>query len=242
AVRRLRAEWRRQPGIPVADALGWALHRAGQDEEALKFATAAMDSTKGGGVRDALYAFHRGVIEQGLDRTGAARRHLEEALRTNPYFSPLWAPQAQAALDALGEPSVEDVPGDADTGSPAGGAATGAGAGADADTGTRAPSAAGAPGTRAPAGAEAQAGPAAAAGGDVTAAATAGSDTPAGSGATAGGGAQGAAGAPGTDGGPRAGGGPADGGGGGGGGGGQRAVEAPAGGSPAAAVRPRPSR
>ncbi|MFE1755114.1 tetratricopeptide repeat protein, partial [Streptomyces anandii] len=180
AVRRLRAEWRRQPGIPVADALGWALHRAGQDEEALKFATAAMDSTKGGGVRDALYAFHRGVIEQSLDRTGAARRHLEEALRTNPYFSPLWAPQAQAALDALGEPSVEDVPADADTGSSAG-AATGAEA--DAGTGTQAPPAAGAPGTQAPAGAEAQTGPAAAAGGDVTVAATAGSDTPAGSGA-----------------------------------------------------------
>ncbi|MFE2507598.1 tetratricopeptide repeat protein [Streptomyces naganishii] len=222
AVRRLRAEWRRQPGIPVADALGWALHRAGQDEEALKFATAAMDSTKGGGVRDALYAFHRGVIEQSLDRTGAARRHLEEALRTNPYFSPLWGPEARAALDALGEPSVEDVPGDADAGSPASAAA-----GAEAGTGARAA------GTEA----QGQAGPAAASGGKVTA--TAGSDAPAGSGATTGGGTGGAtagdAGAPAT----RAGAGRGQA---AGGGAGQGADGAPAGGSPAAAVRPRPSR
>ncbi|MEU7056335.1 tetratricopeptide repeat protein [Streptomyces sp. NPDC046197] len=112
AVRRLRAEWQRQPGIAVADALGWALHRTGEDEEALKFATQATDRTKGGGVRSALYAYHRGMIEQDLDLTGPARRHLEEALRTNPYFSPLGAPDARAALEALGEAPAEELPAD----------------------------------------------------------------------------------------------------------------------------------
>ncbi|MFI6404227.1 tetratricopeptide repeat protein [Streptomyces sp. NPDC050548] len=112
AVRRLRGEWARQPGIAVADALGWALHRAGQDAEALKFASTATDKVHGGGVRDALYAFHRGMIEQGLDKPASGRRHLQEALQINPYFSPLRVPQAQAALAALGEPPAEPLPTD----------------------------------------------------------------------------------------------------------------------------------
>ncbi|MDG9721716.1 MULTISPECIES: tetratricopeptide repeat protein [unclassified Streptomyces] len=110
AVRRLRAEWGRQPGIAVADALGWALHRTGEHEEALEFATIATDGEQGGGVRSALYVFHRGVIEKELGRYGPARRHLREALMINPYFSPLRAPEAQRGLAELGEPSVEDPP------------------------------------------------------------------------------------------------------------------------------------
>ncbi|CAL9458901.1 tetratricopeptide repeat protein [Streptomyces sp. enrichment culture] len=110
AVRRLRAEWRRQPGIAVADALGWALHRAGEDEEALGFALRATDKERGGGVRSALHLFHRGVIERGLGMSGPARRHLEEALRINPWFSPLQAPVARRALDALGEPPETPLP------------------------------------------------------------------------------------------------------------------------------------
>ncbi|QFZ76088.1 tetratricopeptide repeat protein [Streptomyces fagopyri] len=106
AVRRLRAEWKRQPGIGVADALGWALHRAGKNKEALKFAARATDKEHGGGVRSALYVYHRGQIERGLDLTGAARRHLAESLQINPYFSPLLAPLARRTLDTLGEPST----------------------------------------------------------------------------------------------------------------------------------------
>ncbi|MFC8737125.1 MULTISPECIES: tetratricopeptide repeat protein [unclassified Streptomyces] len=110
AVRLLRAEWGRQPGIAVADALGWALHRTGADEEALEFATIATDGDKGGGVRSALYVFHRGAIEQELGQSGPARRHLREALTINPYFSPLRAPEAKRALTELGEPPLEGPP------------------------------------------------------------------------------------------------------------------------------------
>ncbi|MFF9043506.1 tetratricopeptide repeat protein [Streptomyces parvulus] len=110
AVRRLRAEWGRQPGTAVADALGWALHRDGADEEALEFATIATDGEQGGGVRSALHAFHRGVIEKELERYGPARRHLREALMINPHFSPLRAPEAERALKELGEPSEEGPP------------------------------------------------------------------------------------------------------------------------------------
>ncbi|MFF8730227.1 tetratricopeptide repeat protein [Streptomyces sp. NPDC015171] len=112
AVERLEEEWQRQPGIEVADALGWALHRTGDDEEALTYASAATDKTKGGGVRSALYAFHLGVIEGELEKYGPARRHLQEALRINPYFSPLWAPDARRALQELGDVPDEPLPED----------------------------------------------------------------------------------------------------------------------------------
>ncbi|MFC9912641.1 tetratricopeptide repeat protein [Streptomyces sp. NPDC127197] len=104
AVERLRAEWRRQPGLAVADALGWALHRAGEHEEALWFAERATNREHGGEVRSALYSYHRGMIEKELGLDGPARRHLREALRINPYFSPLHVPVAEAALGELGEP------------------------------------------------------------------------------------------------------------------------------------------
>lgn len=102
AVRRLRAQWARQPGLEVADALGWALHRAGKGEEALGWAKRTTDKEHGGEVRSALYAYHRGMIERESGLTGPARRHLAEALRINPYFSPVGGPEAQEALNELG--------------------------------------------------------------------------------------------------------------------------------------------
>ncbi|GGQ53984.1 hypothetical protein GCM10010145_24280 [Streptomyces ruber] len=115
AVRGLRAEWRRQPGLAVADALGWALHRAGRDEEALPYAGRATDRTRTGEVRGAPYLHHLGTIEAALGLDGPARRHLTEALRVNPYFSPLHAPAARTALARLGEPPevgpAVDLPG-----------------------------------------------------------------------------------------------------------------------------------
>ncbi|MFF7138683.1 hypothetical protein ACFZBZ_40995 [Streptomyces sp. NPDC008196] len=110
AVRRLRAEWRRQPGIAVADALGWALHRAGADQEALRYARIATDKAHGGGVRSAPYAYHLGMIERELGQYAPARRHLEEALRINPWFSLSRARAAREALAALGDVPDEGVP------------------------------------------------------------------------------------------------------------------------------------
>ncbi|MFJ9029255.1 tetratricopeptide repeat protein [Streptomyces sp. NPDC102274] len=101
AVARLRSEWKQSHrSMEVADALGWALHRAGQWREALAYATKATEP----GRRSALFSYHRGEIERSLEMHGAARRHIEEALRTDPHFSPLLAPMAREALDALGEP------------------------------------------------------------------------------------------------------------------------------------------
>ncbi|MET7369788.1 tetratricopeptide repeat protein [Streptomyces sp. NPDC005566] len=102
AVDLMRAEWSAlHRSSAAADALGWALHRAGRSEEALQYAERAV----GTGVRNASYTYHLGVIESALSQNGPARNHLEESVRTNPVFSPLAAPLAQAALDSLGEPA-----------------------------------------------------------------------------------------------------------------------------------------
>ncbi|MER7698422.1 tetratricopeptide repeat protein [Streptomyces sp. NPDC096095] len=101
AVELLRGQWRKQHrSAAVADALGWALHRAGKSQEGLGYAERAV----GTGVRNASYAYHLGVIQRELEDYGPARRRLEEAVRTNPAFSPLAAPLARRALEALGEP------------------------------------------------------------------------------------------------------------------------------------------
>ncbi|MGW1762992.1 tetratricopeptide repeat protein [Streptomyces sp. NPDC002073] len=102
AVRRLRAQWSRHKSVQVADALGWALFRSGEPREALWYARKATDL----GMRNAEFAYHRGVVERDLGDTAAARRHLQEALRTNPHFSPLLAPKAKLALAALAEPAA----------------------------------------------------------------------------------------------------------------------------------------
>ncbi|MEV4682062.1 tetratricopeptide repeat protein [Streptomyces kurssanovii] len=128
AVRRLQGEWRRgHRNVHVADTMGWALYRAGRPEDGLPFAKLAT----GQGLRSALFSYHLGEIERALGDHGPARRHIDEALRTNPHFSPLLAPKAREAQDALGEPApggpadVEgdgywplDPPADASSGSP----------------------------------------------------------------------------------------------------------------------------
>ncbi|GFH33884.1 tetratricopeptide repeat protein [Streptomyces pacificus] len=101
AVRRLALEWKRgHRSAHVSDALGWALHRAGRTEEGLKYLKRATAP----GLRSALSLYHRGEIERALGRDGPARRHLREALRLNPYFSPLLVPRAQRAVSVLGDP------------------------------------------------------------------------------------------------------------------------------------------
>ncbi|MEV6323623.1 hypothetical protein AB0M45_20880 [Nocardia sp. NPDC051787] len=86
--------WRRRG---TADALAWALHKAGRNDEAIVYG----DRAAALGWRSAALAYHRGMILAALGRTDAAAAALTDALRTNPYFSPLRAPGAQRALDSL---------------------------------------------------------------------------------------------------------------------------------------------
>ena len=97
AVRLAEAEWQRRQSVFSADALAWALHAAGRDAEALPL----LERAGALGRRDAAVDYHRGMILAGLGRTGEAAAALEQALATNPHFSPLHAGIARQTLDAL---------------------------------------------------------------------------------------------------------------------------------------------
>lgn len=94
AVQAARATWQRQHSVQAADALGWALHAAGRDAEALAYANSALRL----GTRSAAYHYHRGAILHALGRRAAARADLAAALRIDPHFSVLQAPKARSLL------------------------------------------------------------------------------------------------------------------------------------------------
>jgi tetratricopeptide (TPR) repeat protein len=96
ALRAARAEWDRRRTVHTADALAWALHVNGRDEEALPYARRATAT----GYRNAAFLYHRGMIERATGHQKEARTHLTAALRLNPGFSPLGAQEARTALEA----------------------------------------------------------------------------------------------------------------------------------------------
>ncbi|MET9561939.1 tetratricopeptide repeat protein [Streptomyces tauricus] len=98
ALRAARAEWERRHTVHTADALAWALHVNGRDDEALAYARRATAT----GYRDATFLFHRGMIERATGHEKEARGSLSAALKLNPGFSPMGAEQAEKALTALG--------------------------------------------------------------------------------------------------------------------------------------------
>ncbi|CAM5229210.1 tetratricopeptide repeat protein [Streptomyces aurantiogriseus] len=97
ALRAARAEWARRHTVHTADALAWALHVNGRDEEALPYARQATAT----GYRNATFLYHRGLIERATGHAEDARTHLTAALKLNPGFSPLGAREARTALKTL---------------------------------------------------------------------------------------------------------------------------------------------
>jgi len=89
---------RARPFVEMDDAYAWALHVNHRDAEALDWENKAM----GLGTRNALFFFHRGLIEESLGNPADARSDLLQAVRINPFFSPVRAPAARAALARLG--------------------------------------------------------------------------------------------------------------------------------------------
>ena len=87
--------WLRRRSVHAADAYAWALHVNGRSVEARPVAQQAQRL----GTRNALFDYHRGMIEMAVGDLPAARRSLTSALDLNPHFSVLHAPRAQAALD-----------------------------------------------------------------------------------------------------------------------------------------------
>ncbi|MFF8194147.1 tetratricopeptide repeat protein [Streptomyces bobili] len=97
ALRAARAEWDRRRTVHTADALAWALHVNGKDDEALPYARQATAT----GYGNAALLYHRGVIERATGHPDDARRHLTASLKLNPGFSVLGAREARAALKTL---------------------------------------------------------------------------------------------------------------------------------------------
>lgn len=92
-----QAQYATRRSVQVEDALAWALHANGRDAEALEHALAAQQL----GTRNAVWDYHRGMIQMELGLIEDARASLTLALETSPAFSPLSAPIAQAALQSL---------------------------------------------------------------------------------------------------------------------------------------------
>ena len=92
-----RAAWRSAPSVRSADALGWALTRAGRPREGLRWGRRALRL----GSRDARFLYHAGMSAVAAGERAAAARLLRGALRADPRFSALYAPRARRALQGL---------------------------------------------------------------------------------------------------------------------------------------------
>jgi tetratricopeptide (TPR) repeat protein len=97
AVALARRAWAEAPSVRSADALGWALTRAGRPADGLRFAHRALAL----GSRDPMFLFHAGLSAQAAGRASEARAYLVESLALNPRFNPLYAPQARRAIAEL---------------------------------------------------------------------------------------------------------------------------------------------
>jgi tetratricopeptide (TPR) repeat protein len=92
-----RRAWSEAPSVRSADALGWALTRAGHPGRGLAWARRAVRL----GSIDPLFLYHAGIAARGAGQIGPAREYLARSLALNPRFSPLYAPLARRALQTL---------------------------------------------------------------------------------------------------------------------------------------------
>jgi tetratricopeptide (TPR) repeat protein len=98
AVALARRAWHSAPSVRSADAVGWALTRAGHPRAGLVWAHRALRLHS----RDATVLYRAGMTARAAGDRALARTWLRRALAANPRFSPLYAPRAARALRALG--------------------------------------------------------------------------------------------------------------------------------------------
>lgn len=94
AVALARTAYERRPGIRGAEALAWALHRAGEHSEAQALIAEALRL----GTQDPILLFRAGMIADAAGDREAARDLLTQALALSPYLSPLYGPEARETL------------------------------------------------------------------------------------------------------------------------------------------------
>ena len=92
-----RAGWKTRPFLEMADAYGYPEYANKNYRAALGWSDRALAT----GWTNALFYFHRGMIERALGHRAEAVAELTKALTLNPHFNPLQVPQGRAALQAL---------------------------------------------------------------------------------------------------------------------------------------------
>ncbi len=100
AVETAQQEYAVRQDIYGADALAWALFKAGRYDEAAAMSTRALAL----GTRDALLFYHAGMIAAQRGDRDRARQLLTDALALNPGFDPRQAAVARQTLAQLGTP------------------------------------------------------------------------------------------------------------------------------------------
>ena len=97
AVELAEAAYAERQTVHTADALAWALHRAGRTAEARRH----LDEALRLGTLRPSFRYHAGVIAAATGDVTTARRELRLALALDPGFSATGAAAARAALDEL---------------------------------------------------------------------------------------------------------------------------------------------
>jgi tetratricopeptide (TPR) repeat protein len=97
AVTLARRAWSAAPSVRSADALGWALTRAGRPAAGLRWSKRALRL----GSVDAAFQYHAGMAARAAGHPALARAHLSRAVARNPRFSPLYGPRAARVLREL---------------------------------------------------------------------------------------------------------------------------------------------
>ncbi|MBW3601390.1 MAG: tetratricopeptide repeat protein [Actinobacteria bacterium] len=95
-----RAYRARPDNVYAADAVAWALHRAGRADAALPYARRALRL----GTADPLLRYHAAAILDATGRPGPARRQLRAAASPASWFSARHVPDAAALAERLGMP------------------------------------------------------------------------------------------------------------------------------------------
>ena len=92
-----RRAWAQAPSVRSADALGWALTRAGDPRAGLRWARRALAL----GSRDPSFLYHAGSAAAAAGSRGLARMWLGRLVRQAPRFSPLYGPRAALLLERV---------------------------------------------------------------------------------------------------------------------------------------------
>jgi tetratricopeptide (TPR) repeat protein len=98
ALRMAEEEYQTRKNVYAADALAWCYYKNGRYTDAKRMIDAALSRK----TPEAMFLFHKGMIDARLGDEQAARQTLYEALSLSTNFHPIYAAQAVAKVNELG--------------------------------------------------------------------------------------------------------------------------------------------